>query len=79
MLIIFILQIIGTTQVFVEPFIMTGGGPNNATLTVLLYIYNTAFRYYNFGLASAINFTLFVFLVVVTILYFVIVKKLRRN
>ncbi len=79
MLIIFILQIIGTSQVFVEPFIMTGGGPNNATLTVLLYIYNTAFRYYNFGMASAINFTLFIFLVVIAVSYFVILKKLRKE
>jgi len=79
MLIIFILQVIGTAQVFVEPFIMTGGGPHNATLTVLLQVYNTAFRYYNFGLASAINLTLFVFLVAFTGVYFIIVRKLRHE
>ena len=38
-----ILQIIGTAQVFLEPFLFTSGGPANATLTVLLLIYNYAF------------------------------------
>ena len=43
LLITFILQIIGTVQVFLEPFLFTNGGPNNATLTVLLLVYNYAF------------------------------------
>jgi multiple sugar transport system permease protein len=37
------LQIIGTAQVFLEPFLFTSGGPANATLTVLLLIYQYAF------------------------------------
>ncbi len=43
LLITLILQIIGTAQVFLEPYLFTGGGPANATLTVLLLIYNYAF------------------------------------
>ena len=39
-----ILQIIATAQVFLEPFLFTGGGPANATLTVLLLIYHYAFQ-----------------------------------
>jgi multiple sugar transport system permease protein len=39
----FILQIIGTTQVFLEPFLFTGGGPAHATTTILLLIYDYAF------------------------------------
>ena len=39
----FILQIIGTVQVFVEPYLFTNGGPANATLTILLMIYKYAF------------------------------------
>jgi len=38
-----ILQIIGTAQVFLEPFLFTSGGPANSTLTVLLLIYDYAF------------------------------------
>jgi multiple sugar transport system permease protein len=43
MLVTFMLQIIGTAQVFLEPFLFTSGGPANATLTVLLLIYQYAF------------------------------------
>jgi multiple sugar transport system permease protein len=43
LLLTFMLQIIGTAQVFLEPFLFTTGGPNNATLTVLELIYNYAF------------------------------------
>ena len=43
MLITLILQIIGTAQVFLEPYLFTDGGPDNATLTVLLLVYNYAF------------------------------------
>ncbi len=39
-----ILQVIATAQVFLEPFLFTGGGPAGATKTVLLYIYDKAFR-----------------------------------
>ena len=43
MLITMILQIIGTAQVFIEPYLFTQGGPANATLTVMLLIYDYAF------------------------------------
>ncbi len=43
LLVTMILQIIGTAQVFLEPFLFTSGGPANATLTVLLLIYDYAF------------------------------------
>ena len=56
MIIMLLLQLIGTFQVFTEPLIMTaGGGPNNATLTVLLLIYRTAFVYVKFGTAAAMS------------------------
>jgi multiple sugar transport system permease protein len=43
MLVTFMLQIIGTAQVFLEPYLFTSGGPANATMTVLLLIYDYAF------------------------------------
>ena len=43
LLVTMILQIIGTAQVFLEPYLFTSGGPANATLTVLLQIYDYAF------------------------------------
>lgn len=48
-----VLSTIGTFQLFAEPKILTGGGPNNETTSVMLYLYETAFRTFNFGLASA--------------------------
>ena len=44
MVITLILQIIGTVQVFLEPYLFTDGGPDNATLTVLLLVYRYASR-----------------------------------
>jgi lactose/L-arabinose transport system permease protein len=53
-----ILSTIGTLQLFDEPFVLTGGGPNNATLTVGMYLYTNGFRYFDFGYASAIGYAL---------------------
>lgn len=55
-----VLSTIGTLQLFDEPFILTGGGPDNATLTISLYLYNNGFRYFDFGYASAIAYVLVV-------------------
>jgi len=45
---------IGTLQLFDESYILTEGGPNNATLTPILYLYKVAFRQFDFNYASAI-------------------------
>ncbi|MFE5793102.1 carbohydrate ABC transporter permease [Streptomyces sp. NPDC056503] len=57
-----LLQVIGTMQVFVEPYVLTGGGPDDATVTVLLLLYRYAFVYNDFGMASAMSTLLFVVL-----------------
>jgi multiple sugar transport system permease protein len=49
-------------QVFTEPYVMTGGGPQDSTVTVLLLIYRYAFVYNDFGTASAMSVLLFVVL-----------------
>lgn len=49
---------IGTLQLFDEPFILTEGGPNNATITMGQYLYNNGFRYLKFGYASAIGYVM---------------------
>ncbi len=53
-----ILSTIGTLQLFDESYILTRGGPNNATLTVAHYLYSQGFRYFKFGYASAISYVL---------------------
>jgi multiple sugar transport system permease protein len=69
----FILQIIGTVQVFLEPYLFTGGGPANATLTILLMIYDYAFGRSlggNYGAATALSVMLAAFLAILSLLYF---------
>ncbi len=69
MLLMLILQVINTMQVFTEPFTITSGGPQNATLTVLLQIYNYAFQQGDFGDASALGVLLFLVLAVFALVY----------
>lgn len=68
-----ILQVIGTSQVFLEPFLFTGGGPNNATLTILMLIYDYAFGSSlggNYGAATALSLMLAGVLAVLSAVYF---------
>jgi len=69
MLLMLVLQIIATMQVFTEPFTMTGGGPDNATLTVLILIYRYTFQDAEFGEASALGVILFLVLAVFALFY----------
>lgn len=54
----FVLSTIGTLQLFDEPYILTNGGPNNATLTITQYLYQNGFKFFDFGYASAISYVL---------------------
>lgn len=65
-----IMGIIGSFQVFTSSFIMTNGGPNNATLTYVLFLYRKAFQQMNFGYASALAWVLFAITLVFTLLVF---------
>ncbi|MFD0829739.1 sugar ABC transporter permease [Neobacillus cucumis] len=53
-----VMSTIGTLQLFDEPFILTQGGPNSATMTITLYLYETGFKFFDFGYASAIAYVL---------------------
>jgi multiple sugar transport system permease protein len=73
LLLTLILQLIATAQVFTEPLLFTSGGPNNATLTVLLLIYRYAFQNSlggDYGLAAALSLMLAAFLAFFTIGYY---------
>jgi multiple sugar transport system permease protein len=62
--------IIGSFQVFTAAFIMTAGGPNNATLMYVLNLYNQAFMKYHFGYASALAWVLLFVILVLTLIVF---------
>jgi len=54
-----IASLIASWQIFSQSYLMTQGGPNNATLTMVLYLYNKGFQQFHFGYASAIAWALF--------------------
>ncbi|HEX6289307.1 MAG TPA: sugar ABC transporter permease [Herpetosiphonaceae bacterium] len=64
-----VIQMIGAFQLFSEPFVMSRGqgGPAQATLTLVFYVYQNAFRFGNMGKAAAIAWVLFVFIFVCTL------------
>jgi len=63
-----IMGVIGSFQVFTQGFVMTQGGPNNATLFYVLYLYQNAFQFLKMGYASALAWVLFVIILYVTLL-----------
>ena len=78
LLITLILQIIGTSQIFLEPFLFTAGGPANATMTVLLLIYKYAFQNSvggDYGAATALSLMLAAFLAVLSAVYFRVTRS----
>ncbi|HEY0258947.1 MAG TPA: sugar ABC transporter permease [Lacisediminihabitans sp.] len=78
LLVTLILQIIGTTQVFLEPFLFTDGGPANSTVTILQLIYRYAFQNSlggDYGAATALSILLAVFLAVLSFVYFRVTKN----
>ena len=61
-----IMTIAGYFQLFAEPYVMTQGGPLRSTLSVLYFMYEEGFRWWNLGNASAVAFLLFVVIFAVT-------------
>ena len=63
-----ILSTIGGFSLFIEPYVMTGGGPLNSTISAVLYIYKQGFFYYHMGYAATLGlFFAFIILAVVMI------------
>ena len=70
-----LLTMIGSFQLFAEPYVMTQGGPSNSTLSVVLLMYEHGFRWWNLGYAAAIAFLLFAIMLAGTVLQL----RLRRE
>ena len=66
---------IGTLQLFDEPYVLTQGGPDYATITIGQYLYNNGFVYMNFGYASAIGYVMVFIIGILSVLQF----KLKDN
>jgi multiple sugar transport system permease protein len=65
-----ILGIIGSFQVFTAGYLMTNGGPQNATLFFVLYLYRQGFQYLKMGYASALSWVLFFIILIFTMIIF---------
>jgi len=63
-----IMNVIGSFQIFTQSYIMTQGGPNNATLTMVLFLYRKAFQQFRHGYASSIAWVLFGIIMALTLL-----------
>ncbi len=64
-----LITLIGFLQLFAEPYVMTQGGPANSTLSMVLWMYQEGFRWWNLGFASAIAVVLFLIILALTALY----------
>jgi multiple sugar transport system permease protein len=63
-----VVGLIGAFQAFDAAYVLTNGGPNNATLTYMLYLYRNAFQFVNMGYASLLAWVLFLIILVFTLL-----------
>ena len=68
-LIVLLLRTMDLLRVFDQIFILTEGGPGFATETISLYIYRTAFRFFDFGYAAAMSFVLLALTNVISVIY----------
>jgi multiple sugar transport system permease protein len=68
LLLVSILTMTGYFQLFAEPYVMTQGGPLQSTVSVLYFMYEEGFKWWNLGAASAVAFVLFLFIFGVTAL-----------
>ncbi len=75
MLFVVVTQYIAHMQVFAQPYIITGGGPGNASRSVVQYLYETAWKFFRYGYASSISVVLALIMVVVTVILFSLMRR----
>lgn len=67
---------INAFKIFIPIYVITDGGPSNSTQTMVFYIFQTAFRYFKLGYASALSFLLLIMVLILTAIQF---RLLRSN
>lgn len=77
---VMITSLIGGMQIFDIPRVLTNGrgGPDNALTTIVLYLYNQAFRNFNVGYAAAIAYVLFIIILVLSVISFKFIQRERK-
>jgi len=72
---VIVISTIGAFQAFMQPYIMTGGGPGSASMLYGLYIYFNAFQWWKMGYAAALSWIMFVIILILTLIQFKISNK----
>jgi len=75
MLFVVVTQFIAHMQVFAQPYIISGGGPGNASRSASMYLYETACKFFRFGYASSISVVMAVVMIVVTVVLFSLMRR----
>lgn len=70
-----ILQVIAVFQILYEPLVMTNGGPNNASISIMQLVYNYAFRDYKYPMAAALSVMICIVLIILSGIYFKLTSK----
>ncbi len=70
-----VVSLIEGMQVFDQISVLTQGGPSNASMVIVYYLYKSAFKFFNVGYASAIGMVLFALLIILTVIQFMGSKK----
>jgi multiple sugar transport system permease protein len=65
-----LITMIGFFQLFAEPYVMTQGGPLNSTISIVHYMYQEGFRWWNMGYSAALAFVLFIIILIGTLIQF---------
>ena len=76
MLFVGIITMVGYFQLFAEPYVMTQGGPAQSTTSVLYFMYEEGFKWWNLGSASAVAFVLFLCILAVTLVQLAVAKRM---
>ena len=74
-----ILQILAVFQILYEPMLMTNGGPNNASISIMEMVYNLAFNQMKFSQAAALSVEVCIILILLTVIYYAIVNSAEKD
>lgn len=67
-LFVVVTSLIGSFQVFTQVYVMTGGGPGTSSRTLVMHIYETGFKFFEMGRASAVAYLLFAIVLIITLI-----------
>lgn len=74
-----ILQILAVFQILYEPMMMTNGGPNNASISIMQLVYQLAFNQMKFSQAAALSVEVCIILIILTVIYYAVANKADKD